>query len=105
MSEREWVLFLLIVVLYAAFAKWLGRYSVTMPLVLVASCALLGPGALGWLNVPATATDALHVTEITLALLLFADASTLRIAAAAADNRPAADRAPWSGSRLPPVPQ
>jgi len=76
-NERDWVLFLLIVILYAVFSAWLGRFSVTMPLVLVVSCALLGPGALGMLDIPASATDAEHVTEVTLALLLFADASTL----------------------------
>lgn len=85
MSEREWVLFLLIVILYSAFSKWLGRYSVTMPLVLVISCALLGPGALGWLDVPASATNAERVTEVTLALLLFADASTLNLREARLD--------------------
>ena len=79
MSEQEWVLFLLLVLLYAAFAAWLGRFSITMPMVLVFAGAVTGPGALNLIDIPATASGVETVTEVTLALLLFADASTLNL--------------------------
>jgi sodium/hydrogen antiporter len=76
-SETEWVLFLLLVVLYTVFAAWLGRFSITMPVVLVFAGALTGPDALDLIDISATTAVAETVTEITLAVLLFADASTL----------------------------
>ena len=51
MSEREWVLFLLVVVLYTVFAAWLGRFSVTMPMVFVLAGAVIGPDALGLIDI------------------------------------------------------
>ena len=67
-------------VLYAAVVVKLGRWSITMPIVFVAFGFLLGPGGTGLL-VLAPDTELVKVlTEITLALLLFADASTLKVA-------------------------
>ena len=60
-----------LVVVYGAVAVWLGRFSITMPIVFVALGALMGPSGL------VTTKDAELLTEMTLALLLFADASTL----------------------------
>jgi NhaP-type Na+/H+ or K+/H+ antiporter len=60
-----------LVVVYGAVAVWLGRFSVTMPIIFVAVGALLGPHGL------MASKDAELLTEMTLALLLFADASTL----------------------------
>ena len=77
MSAQDWVLLLLIVVLYCAFAGWLGRFSVTMPMVLVLAGALTGPDVFGLIDIPATAAGVERVAEVTLALLLFADAATL----------------------------
>ena len=77
MSAQDWALVLPIVVLCTAFAAWLGRFSVTMPLVLVLAGAVVGPGALGFIDVSVTAADVERITETTLALLLFADAATL----------------------------
>ena len=77
MSAQDWALILPIVVLCTAFAAWLGRFSVTMPLVLVLAGAVVGPGALGLIDVSVTAADVERITETTLALLLFADAATL----------------------------
>ena len=77
MSAQDWVLLLLIVVLYCAFAGWLARFSVTMPMVLVLAGALTGPYVLGLIDIPATASGVERVAEVTLALLLFADAATL----------------------------
>ena len=48
-----------------------------MPLVLVLAGAVVGPGALGFIDVSVTAADVERITETTLALLLFADAATL----------------------------
>jgi NhaP-type Na+/H+ or K+/H+ antiporter len=60
-----------LVVIYGAVAAWLGRFSITMPIVFVAVGVLLGPGGL------VSAADTELLIEMTLALLLFADASTL----------------------------
>jgi NhaP-type Na+/H+ or K+/H+ antiporter len=60
-----------LVVLYGAIAVGLGRLSITMPIVFVAIGALFGPHGL------IEAKDAELLIEMTLALLLFADASTL----------------------------
>jgi NhaP-type Na+/H+ or K+/H+ antiporter len=79
MSDQEWVIFLTVVVLYTALAARLGRFSITMPMVLVLAGTLTGPDVLGLIEVSATAEGAKHVTEVTLAVLLFADASTLHL--------------------------
>ena len=65
--------FLGLVVIYGAVAVWLGRFSITMPIVFVAVGALFGPAGL------VSAKDVELLTEMTLALLLFADASTLAL--------------------------
>jgi NhaP-type Na+/H+ or K+/H+ antiporter len=84
-SEQDWVLFLLVVVGYTASAAWLGRYSVTMPMTLVLAGAAMGPFALDWIAIPASAAEAERITEVTLALLLFADASTVNLGEARQD--------------------
>ena len=66
----------IILVLYAALADRLGRWSITMPMVFVAIGFLLGPAGAGLLPISAQAEPVKLLTEITLALLLFADAST-----------------------------
>ncbi len=65
------------VVLYAALANKLGRWSITMPMVFVVIGFLLGPEGAGLLALSPDAESLKTFTEITLALLLFADASTL----------------------------
>jgi NhaP-type Na+/H+ or K+/H+ antiporter len=64
-------IFFALVVLYGALAVWLGRFSITMPIIFVIIGALMGPWGL------VTVHDAELLTEMTLALLLFADASSL----------------------------
>ena len=54
-----------------------GRWSITMPMVFVAVGFLLGPLGAGLLALSPQAETVKVFTEITLALLLFADASTL----------------------------
>ena len=65
------------IVLYAALAGKLGRWSIMMPVVFVAVGFLLGPLGVGLLAFSPQAESVKVFTEITLALLLFADASTL----------------------------
>jgi NhaP-type Na+/H+ or K+/H+ antiporter len=64
-------IFLGLVVVYGAVSVWLGRFSITMPIIFVAVGALMGPHGL------VEHQDVELLTEMTLALLLFADASTL----------------------------
>lgn len=71
------VLFFGLVVLFTVFSLWLGRLSITMPMVFVVLGALTGAHALGWIEFSLTAPDIETLTEVTLALLLFADAATL----------------------------
>lgn len=77
MESTELAFFFLLVVLYTVVAVRLDRVSVTMPLVFVLVSAVIGPYALGLIHFPIETPSAEHLTEITLALLLFADASTL----------------------------
>lgn len=60
-----------LVVVYGALALWLGRLSISMPIIFVIVGALMGSRGL------VTAKEAELLTEMTLALLLFADASNL----------------------------
>ncbi len=62
-----------LVVIYGAVSVLLGRFSITMPVVFVIVGALAGPKGL------VTAGSAELLIEMTLALLLFADASTLAL--------------------------
>lgn len=71
MLPIELAVFFALVVAYGAVAVLLGRFSLTMPIIFVIVGALLGPGQLF------SAGSAELLIEMTLALLLFADASTL----------------------------
>ena len=73
------VVFLLLIVAYAVVAVWLGNRSITMPMVFLVSGALLGTNGLGWINLSLNTEGGKILVEITLALLLFADASTLKL--------------------------
>jgi NhaP-type Na+/H+ or K+/H+ antiporter len=65
--------------LYALLAGRLDRLSITAPMVFVAVGGILGPGGTRLLQVSFSSQTTLAITEITLALLLFADASTVRV--------------------------
>jgi NhaP-type Na+/H+ or K+/H+ antiporter len=67
------------IVLYAALALRLGRWSITMPMVFVGIGFILGPGGANLLPVSPKTEPVKVLTELTLALLLFADASTLSL--------------------------
>ena len=72
-------IFAVLIVLYAALAAKLGRWSITMPMVFVAVGFLLGPSGANLLVISPETETVKRLTEITLALLLFADASTLKL--------------------------
>ena len=78
-------IFAVLIVLYAALAVKLGRWSITMPMVFVVVGFVLGPGVLNLLPMSPSTETVKGVTEITLALLLFADASTLKLEEVADD--------------------
>ena len=75
------------IVLYAALASWLGRRSITMPMLFMAVGALSGAHVLGLLPFSITTKNVETLTEVTLALLLFADASTLDLHLLHAERR------------------
>lgn len=77
----------LCIVVYAVFAGKLSRWSITAPIVFVAAGFLLGAGGLGLLDMSPRAEGIKQLTEITLALLLFADASTLDLSQVRDDAR------------------
>jgi sodium/hydrogen antiporter len=68
-----------VVVIYALVAVWLGRRSITMPMFFVVVGALIGVQGLGLLQFSLTSENIKRLVEITLALLLFADSSTLSL--------------------------
>lgn len=73
----EIALLSLLVILYSIVAVRLDYVSITMPLVFVLVSAIIGPFGLGLIHIPFSTSTLEQLTEITLALLLFADASTL----------------------------
>jgi len=62
---------------YALVAGRLDRLSVTAPMVFVVAGGILGPGGTDLVKVSLSNETTLALTEITLALLLFADAATV----------------------------
>jgi sodium/hydrogen antiporter len=72
-------IFLLTIVIYAIFAIWLGKRSITMPMYFLAVGALLGPFGVNLLAVTLKSENVKVMVEITLALILFADASSLKL--------------------------
>ena len=68
-----------VVVAYTLVASKLDHWWITGPIVFVAAGAVLGPGGLDVLPFALGNETVLTITELTLALLLFADASTVRL--------------------------
>lgn len=67
----------ILIAAYAVLAVKLGQWSITMPMVFVLLGFVLGPGVSGLLPISPGTEGVMTLTEITLALILFADASTL----------------------------
>ena len=68
-----------VVVAYTLVASKLDRWWISGPIVFVTVGAILGPAALNLLPFSLSNQAVLTVTELTLALLLFSDASTVRL--------------------------
>jgi sodium/hydrogen antiporter len=66
-------------VVYALVASRLDRWWITAPMVFVTAGLILGPHVLGILPFAVSDKAILTITELTLALLLFSDASTVRL--------------------------
>ncbi|MEU4596460.1 cation:proton antiporter [Nocardia sp. NPDC023988] len=77
------------VLMYSLVATRLGRANVTAPMVFVAAGVLAGGTGLGLVHATPDAHWLLNVAEITLALLLFSDASHLRLRDVSGDRGPA----------------
>jgi NhaP-type Na+/H+ or K+/H+ antiporter len=75
--EAGLAIFAILLVVYGGIGILLGRWSITMPIVFVIIGVLIGPYGLGFLPVKPGEETVKWLTEVTLALLLFADASTL----------------------------
>jgi len=69
----------LAILTYALIAVRLDRVSISGPVFLVAVGALLGPAGIGEVTGPATSEPFRVLAELTLALLLFSDASTIAL--------------------------
>jgi NhaP-type Na+/H+ or K+/H+ antiporter len=71
--------FVIVVVSYTLAASRLDRWWITGPMVFVGTGTILGPAVLNVLAVPPSSETILTITELTLAVLLFSDASTVRL--------------------------
>ena len=75
--EAGLAIFAILLAVYGGIGILLGRWSITMPMVFVIIGVLLGPYGLGLLPIRPGDEAVRTLTELTLALLLFADASTI----------------------------
>lgn len=66
-------------VAYALVAARLDRWWISAPMVFAAAGLILGPHVLGVLPFSLSSKTILTITELTLAVLLFSDASTVRL--------------------------
>ena len=73
------VILTIVFVLYALVASRLERLSITAPMVFVLAGMLLGRSVTDRFDISLTSEPILLIVELTLALLLFADASTVRL--------------------------
>jgi NhaP-type Na+/H+ or K+/H+ antiporter len=80
-----WAIVAVVFVGYALAARKLDTRSITAPIVLVSAGAVLGVGYLDVLPANVSSESIRLVTELTLALILFADASTVPLRAARDD--------------------
>jgi NhaP-type Na+/H+ or K+/H+ antiporter len=77
--SKGFAIFLLIVIVYSIIALWLSKRSITTPLFFLAFGAILGPSGLGLIEFSIASETVRTLVEVTLALILFADASSLNI--------------------------
>lgn len=76
--ESDIIVLLALTVIYTILGHILGRFSITMPIFFVIAGAIVGKYGLGWTTFPLEAHQVELLTELTLALLLFADAASLQ---------------------------
>ncbi len=81
MSIGQVVLFLGALALYAASSRRLRQSLVTGPMISLVFGALVGPEGLGWLNFSLGNNAVEGIFEVTLALVLFVDASEVDLGA------------------------
>lgn len=79
------VVLLVISAAYALLARRMDRLYISGPMIFVAAGLVLGPEGAGLLELSLDSEVVLTFTEITLAALLFADASTVPIRAVEGD--------------------
>jgi sodium/hydrogen antiporter len=75
--EAGLAVFAILLAVYGGISILLGRWSITMPMVFVIIGVLIGPYGFGLLPIKPGDETVRILTELTLALLLFADASTI----------------------------
>jgi sodium/hydrogen antiporter len=75
--EAGLAVFAILLAVYGGIGILLGRWSITMPMVFVIIGVLVGPYGLGLLPIKPGDETVRTLTELTLALLLFGDASTI----------------------------
>ena len=75
--EAGLAVFTILLAVYGGVGILLGRWSITMPMVFVIIGVLVGPYGLSLLPIKPGDETVRTLTELTLALLLFADASTI----------------------------
>jgi sodium/hydrogen antiporter len=80
-----WAVVALVFLVYAVVARRLDQFSITAPIVLVVAGTMLGAGYLDVLPANVTTGSIRLLTELTLALILFADASTVQLRQAQGD--------------------
>jgi len=75
--ETGIVILLALIISYTVLGHALARICITMPMFFVIAGAIVGPHGLGWVTFALETPEIETLAELTLALLLFADAATL----------------------------
>lgn len=86
-SELVIAVFLLIAALVTGLGSKFNRWYISMPMVFVLAGILLGPQMTGMLDVHPATDNVQLLAELTLALILFADASTLSLRQVSDDTK------------------
>ena len=93
--EAELAILALLVAGYALIAARLDRFSVGPAIVFLFIGILLSDDVLGGISIEPEAEPIKLLSEATLTLLLFADASTIRVRALQKDARPSCCSSSW----------
>ncbi len=87
MNESTLIALFVAILAWALFADRLASINVSGPLALTVAGFVLGNSSWGIVAVDVNSSTVHHLAEVTLALLLFSDASTVSVAAARRDVR------------------